>query len=248
MSSNPEPATLFFWEGAVLLVGRLADTRVHKHNAIQVCQSIDTPFRIMLDDRWKQTEYVVIPANIPHQLDASSAPVALALLDNDSYLGQEMATFKAQSSSLSAAGVAVLPSTLSEAQHTLLNMLGQLNEKPIESQSLPRDPRIERAVRHLVEVSEETLRAGDIATSVGLSESRFLHLFTQHMGLPFRRYVLWRRIRKSITQIVNGSDLTTAAHAGGFSDLAHFSRTFKQNFGLSPSKLLQNSRNVQVIL
>ena len=127
-------------------------------------------------------------------------------------------------------------------------MIGQLGESPIDSRDVARDPRIERAIEHMVEIPEEAMRAHDVAKSVGLSESRFLHLFTQHMGLPFRRYVLWRRIRKSITVIVNGSDLTTAAHAGGFSDLAHFSRTFKQNFGLSPSKLFQNSRNVQVIL
>ncbi len=237
-----ERATLFFWEGAVLYTGPLSDTAVHKHNAIQVCMSIKSPFRVMLGGTWQQTNYAAIAANVPHQLDSSSSPIALALLDNDSFLGQNLTMVTARPPSV--VDIVSPPTNISEAQNTLRNMIGTMAAAPV----LILDSRIERVVQYMADIPEEALRARNLAQDVGLSESRFLHLFTQHMGLPFRRYVLWRRIRKSITQIVKGADLTTAAHAGGFSDLAHFSRTFKQNFGLSPSKLFQDSRNVQVIL
>lgn len=35
----------------------------------------------------------------------------------------------------------------------------------------------------------------------------------------------------------SGSSLTEAAHAAGFADSAHFSRTFRRMFGVAPASL-----------
>jgi len=37
---------------------------------------------------------------------------------------------------------------------------------------------------------------------------------------------------------LEGASLTEAAHAAGFFDSAHFSRTFRQTFGFAPSTVL----------
>lgn len=78
-----------------------------------------------------------------------------------------------------------------------------------------------------------------------LSESRFLHLFSEHAGLPWRRYLLWRRLQACMRAAFAGSSLTRAAHAGGFSDSAHLSRTFRAMFGLTPAEIVRRSRFVQ---
>ncbi len=65
------------------------------------------------------------------------------------------------------------------------------------------------------------------------------------MGIPIRRYVLWERLLLAIQQLTGGVTLTEAAHWAGFSDSAHFSRTFTRMFGLSPSLLTKNSQFVQ---
>lgn len=54
--------------------------------------------------------------------------------------------------------------------------------------------------------------------------------------MPMRRYSLWRRLLHALAR-VGPVDLTTAAHAGGFADLAHFSRTCRRMLGYAPSEL-----------
>jgi AraC-like DNA-binding protein len=73
---------------------------------------------------------------------------------------------------------------------------------------------------------------------VFLSPSRLTHLFAQEVGLPFRRYVLWRRLTRAMLLISRGGSLSTAAHASGFADAAHMTRTFHQMFGMNPKTLL----------
>lgn len=89
------------------------------------------------------------------------------------------------------------------------------------------------------QLSEGVLRLDSVARESGLSPSRFRHLFAQDVGLPFRRYVLWRRLRLAVTALGDGADATTAAHAAGFADLAHFSRTLKAMFGVTATQALR---------
>lgn len=55
------------------------------------------------------------------------------------------------------------------------------------------DHRVKRVLRDLPNrLSEaEAVSLDAVAASVGLSASRFLHLFTTSVGVPLRRYVLW---------------------------------------------------------
>ena len=78
-------------------------------------------------------------------------------------------------------------------------------------------------------------KAADIAC---LSESRFSHLFVAEVGLPFRTYMLWRRLMVAVNGIASGTNLTSAAHDAGFADSSHFSRTFLRMFGVPASLLL----------
>jgi AraC-like DNA-binding protein len=115
------------------------------------------------------------------------------------------------------------------------------------SKSLPLDPRILMALDFAKSQPELKAPLKVIADAVGLSEGRLVHLFTEQIGIPIRRYLLWLRINRAIRNLFENVSLTTAAHNAGFSDSAHFTRTFRRMFGVTPSELFKNSQFVQVI-
>ena len=55
------------------------------------------------------------------------------------------------------------------------------------------------------------------------------------MGLPLRRWILWRRLRAALEHALAGKSMTQAAFDAGFADGAHFTRTCQQMFGLAPT-------------
>jgi AraC-like DNA-binding protein len=77
-----------------------------------------------------------------------------------------------------------------------------------------------------------------VAREVFLSPSRFAHLFSEEIGLPFRRYLLWRKLTNAILLVGRGNTLSAAAHGAGFSDSAHLTRTFYQMFGIPPTVMM----------
>jgi AraC-like DNA-binding protein len=93
----------------------------------------------------------------------------------------------------------------------------------------------------------ESIRASDdlrisldqMAAKVFLSPSRFAHLFRDQVGLPFSRYMLWRKLTRAMVAITSERTLAAAAHAADFADAAHLTRTFYQMFGMAPSALMQ---------
>ena len=70
-----------------------------------------------------------------------------------------------------------------------------------------------------------------------LSPSRFRHLFVEETGVGLRPYILWRRFLRVWELLAEGASLSTAAHAAGFADAAHLSRTSRSMFGFPPSAM-----------
>lgn len=102
----------------------------------------------------------------------------------------------------------------------------------------PRDVRIARVVREIERRPNAFGRLQDAAALACLSPSRFRARFDAELGLPFRRYRLWRRMAAVMRTIADGGSLTEAAHAAGFASSAHLSSTFRRMFGLTASDLL----------
>ena len=80
------------------------------------------------------------------------------------------------------------------------------------------------------------LAVPELARRVGLRQRELSARFRGETGLTIRRYVLWVRLKAAVSELAKQRTLTEVAHAAGFADAAHLSRTFVQMFGVSPSE------------
>jgi len=197
-----------------------------------------------------RARYMAIPANCMHQLIGGKTRLAFALIDNElDFAGRIPGGVNFSDIKNDIVNIPT-PENVPEARAYLEKMLMPMSVPMSVPVDISRkiDPRIQRVLERLEKPQEGQIKAKDLARLLNLSESRFLHLFSEQTGLPMRRYILWRRIIKSIEGVTRGgANLTSAAHMGGFSDSAHFSRVFRQTFGLAPSQLFNSSRNIQVM-
>ncbi len=99
---------------------------------------------------------------------------------------------------------------------------------------------VDRRVRRCVAAlrADPSLTTTSLARTVGLSESRLRHLVLEQLGVPLVRVRWWLQMRVVAKALSRRRSLTHAAHEAGFSDAAHFTRTFRRMFGFAPSTLL----------
>jgi AraC-like DNA-binding protein len=80
------------------------------------------------------------------------------------------------------------------------------------------------------------IRLEELAAIAGLSQSHFSHAFKASTGVPPHQWQLRARMDRVKSLLVKRDmSLTTVAAETGFSDPAHFARTFRRHTGLSPS-------------
>ena len=105
------------------------------------------------------------------------------------------------------------------------------------------DPRIERALQVLR--VNPTYPLTELAPKLQISSDHLSRLFAQVVGLPWRSYMLWQKVRTAAFLIGKGYKLTDVAIRAGFVDSAHLSKTWQQAFGASPSYFF-HSNSVEI--
>jgi AraC-like DNA-binding protein len=96
-------------------------------------------------------------------------------------------------------------------------------------------PAIERARQFLDAEKQRVVRSAELEAVTGLSRYELARQFRLRCGTSPHRYLLMRRLDDAREQIVRGRSLADIAFDAGFADQAHFSRTFKAAFGLTPA-------------
>jgi AraC-like DNA-binding protein len=89
--------------------------------------------------------------------------------------------------------------------------------------------------------------AAACAAAAHLSVSRFLHLFKQETGAPFRRFRRWKRARSLLHHVHRDASLAHVALDTGYPDSTHFSHSIRQAYGLKPKDIFAGSRRLEVI-
>ena len=97
--------------------------------------------------------------------------------------------------------------------------------------------RIARVLRRLERQSAERQPLSDLARTAGLSPYHFLRVFKGVTGVTPHQWLLRARLREAAHRLVTSrAPVTEIALDVGFEDLSHFIRTFRAEFGVSPSR------------
>ncbi|MEV0148045.1 MULTISPECIES: AraC family transcriptional regulator [unclassified Nonomuraea] len=97
------------------------------------------------------------------------------------------------------------------------------------------DPRVGRALALIAAEPGAPHSVASLARAVALSPSRFAHLFTSETGTPPMRAVRQARVRHAARLLeATDMDVGQVAAASGFVSPFHFSRAFRQEYGLPP--------------
>jgi AraC-like DNA-binding protein len=84
---------------------------------------------------------------------------------------------------------------------------------------------------------DRNLQVRDVAATVRLSPSYFSHAFKESFGQSAKSYIIERRIARAKHLMLTTRDtLAQIALACGFSDQAHYCRTFGAGVGQTPSR------------
>ncbi|MCI0354890.1 MAG: AraC family transcriptional regulator [Acidobacteria bacterium] len=76
----------------------------------------------------------------------------------------------------------------------------------------------------------------------GMSPFHFARMFRELAGTPPHRYLLSVRLEEAARRLREGSSVTNACFASGFSHLSHFGRLFQRRFGVMPSQYPRAAR------
>jgi AraC-like DNA-binding protein len=238
-------ALLCVGAGKTLYIGALDDVGWHRHGAPVIIAGLAGAFRLRLPGGdWTWCRSAVIPAGIRHALDLGGDPLAVfypepnvAGLSALATLGRHWSPRERILLGMSPAPGVLRelyehPASLEWSGEALDDLVGHARHGGGEP---PLDARLARVLAFLDGRPEDLTRASRIAREQGLSESRFLHLFSERIGVPFRRYRIWNRVRAAMRLALDGSSFTDAALHAGFADSAHFARSFRETFGVTPS-------------
>lgn len=242
-----------FWAGATAYLGD------HQGGAPVLLAGLYGKFRLRLrgGGSWLACRAAIIPSGVWHELDFGGEPFAALYIEPNlgalDVLFPLLCGFREIDNVLlgDSAEIPLFRSFYEDSSSVqwVENVLGDLTtfaKKKSHAESI--DTRLSGVLDFLHEYYFDLTPVDDLARSVGLSASRFQHLFTQQIGVPFRRYRAWCRVRGAWREVAEGASLTRAAHASGFFDSAHFAREYRRTFGKAASDGRRIARTTQTIM
>jgi AraC-like DNA-binding protein len=243
---HPNPGRLV-WPAAMIVWGPGFRSMRHRHHCVQLLMAIEGTLLVRggPQDKWQKCRAVLVRPDALHEVDARDATVLIGFVDSESELGAALCD-RIDGDILYIAERqvdrwrAALSAKLSEGRVDRWVRNELLRKRRVV--------RIHPGVNRVLKYLRETLGVSDdvslktLAGISGLSPSRFMHVFTESVRVPLRRYILWLRLQRASCELMDGVSVTKAAHSAGFSDAAHLTRTFRRMLGTTPTDLALRKR------
>jgi AraC-like DNA-binding protein len=243
-------ASWYLWDGGFFAVGRTEGiVPPHEHHAIQIVVAIEGSVGIRgRRGDWRMAPGIIVQPDVVHSYNANRALAAMVFVDPESIEGAWLRTsLRDEITLVPDARIATCATELRTFIERPLESLeiGALVRHCVQALSAGAPPtrrldeRVTKVLAAIRASDELRMSIEDAAALAFLSPSRFAHLFKQQVGLPFRRYMLWRKLTRAMLLIGRERTISTAAHEADFADAAHLTRTFYQMFGIPPSVMMR---------
>ncbi|MBM9501296.1 helix-turn-helix transcriptional regulator [Leptospira sp. 201903071] len=247
---------LYLWNSRVMYATNAMQTDFHVHYAATLAISLEKKISIETEQGKEEYRVALVGPNTYHRTVSPGVEMIALLIDPETYEYASISDFVKTGEVKRLEIENFLP--LTEKLWKLYN--GILNDEeawdlhldllqcvfPFRKLEKNIDERIRRIAYKIRTELPDSIRMKEIGKDFSISEDRLIRLFKENLGIPLRRYLLWVRILSTVKLLKEGKNITEAAHAAGFSDSAHFSRTFKENFGFVPSLFFGHLKSIEV--
>jgi AraC family transcriptional regulator len=142
-------------------------------------------------------------------------------------------------------------SSINQAAAILLEEIGQplqithttASERAVRGNTLL-PWQIRRILAYIDEHLSEPIRVCDLSALVDLTEGYFSRAFRRRFGAPPHTYIVRRRIQRSARLMLEGHlPLSEVALRCGFSDQAHFNKSFRKLMGTTPAAWRRSNKD-----
>lgn len=236
---------LCLWNGRALFLGSLPDLDYHQQAAALLCVGLNGSFALARENGLAvECRSALIGPQILHSLKPAGAICAFLFFDPDN------PDYEYLIGSNAGAGESGIWTSLHEEEKLIgiFNRIAAADETELSASlthleltpgskrpGLISDERIQLVIKRLVGEPGESIPIESLAAQVDISPSRLAHLFKEEVGVPIRMFRTWYRLKNAVLFLKDGMTLTDAALRAGFYDSAHFTNTFRDTFGISPS-------------
>lgn len=241
---HPFHSQLYIGKGRALYCGPLPHLETHAYGAPVLHVGIYSPFKLKLaDGEWRRYRVALVPPGLRHALDVDGGVHGKLFMDIESpSVPAFRARFPYRRGALSAfrdPEIVAFFHWVFEEDPRQADVEARLDRLlPAEDGSLI-DPRIAKVLALMRNEPDRNHSQAELGAALGLSPSRVLHLFSEQIGVPYRRYRMWKRLWLATERLHASDNMTIAAVDSGFADATHYSHAFRDTFGVNPAPVFR---------
>ncbi|MBA4209704.1 MAG: AraC family transcriptional regulator [Parvibaculum sp.] len=218
-----------FGEGWAVYRGRTDVNVPHRHAAIQIAAGRDAEIAMRCGGAVLKGRAIAIPPMLRHEFLDADGEVTAFYVEAELPLGRALRRRTGSEMTLLPESLAPVFSAM-EPEGAIAALSDFLD---MDMPAAP-DPRLLAALSSLRRGPGEPGAIGEAAKAAGLSAPRLRELARSELGIALSQWLLWQKLGRASRAIAGGASLAEAAAEGGFADQAHFSRTMRRMFGVTP--------------
>jgi len=246
---------IHLWPFRAVYYGASPDNKVHAHHALQICIGLEKELQVYSEQTAQtvQGRCLAIRQDVAHRVVAEHANMLVVYLEPEALQNQGVISALGD---FGRSGVKPVPLAVGQVESIRCSLISDANVAvvwTILGKLLSRElfvdthfPCEDKRIRNVIDIITlhrgQGLNLSQLSSTAFLSPSRLTHLFKQQTGISISQFLVWWRVRAAIEMFSRDGTLTEAAHASGFVDLAHMSKTFRRLFGFAPSLLFKHKQ------